>query len=90
MKTRAREWALEELLKARDKKQLKQQLQAEMRKRVKIDQECVDVTAEVKAELSSEHELGEALHKLDIEALDIKISYLKAMLIADSVDMGEK
>tara|TARA_R100000458_G_scaffold53853_1_gene56459 strand:- start:970 stop:1239 length:270 start_codon:yes stop_codon:yes gene_type:complete len=89
MKTRAREWALEELLKARDKKQLKQQVRAEMRKRAEIDQECV-ATAEVKAELSSEHELGEALHKLDIEALDIKISCLKAMLIADSVDMGEK
>lgn len=90
MKTRARQWVLEELLKARDKKQLKQQVQAEMRKRAEIDEECVDVTAEVKAELASEHEVGEALHKLDIEALDIKISCLKEMIIADSVDMQLK
>tara|TARA_Y100000361_G_scaffold142235_1_gene148082 strand:- start:4 stop:276 length:273 start_codon:yes stop_codon:yes gene_type:complete len=90
MKTRAREWVLEELLKAQDKKELKLQIQADMRKRAKIDQECVDVSDEVKAELASEHAVGEALRKLDIEALDVKISCLKEMIITDSVDMEVK
>ena len=85
MKTRAREWALDELLKAIDKKRLLLMALADNRKRAEIDQECVDVSDEVKEECASEHEVREVLNKLDIEALDIRISCLEEMLITNLI-----
>ena len=87
MKTRARELVLSELLEAIKEKERKITSLLRIRRRAEIDQECIDVTDEVKTELANEHEVFEALHELDIEALEIKISCLKAMILADSVDI---
>ena len=82
----SRELVLKELLKAREEKQKKLGFIPRMQEMAKIDQECVDIDDRVKAELASEQEVIEALHRLEIEALDVKISWLKDMIITNSVD----
>ena len=82
----SREVVLKELLKAREEKQKKLGFIPRMHEMAKIDQECVDVTDEVKAELASEHEVITALYKIEIDALDVKISWLEDMIITNSVD----
>ena len=82
----SREIVLKHLLKAREEKQKKLGFIPRMEEMAKIDQECVDVTDEVEAELASEHEVIKALHKIEIEALDVRISWLEDMIITNSVD----
>tara|TARA_B100000519_G_scaffold198646_1_gene208495 strand:+ start:218 stop:514 length:297 start_codon:yes stop_codon:yes gene_type:complete len=83
----SRKIVLKELLKAKDKKQMELGFIPRLKEMAKINQECVDVTDEVKAELASEHEVCEALHKMEIEALEVKISCLEEMIITNSVDL---
>ena len=82
----SREIVLKHLLKAREEKQKKLAFIRRMHEMAKIDLECVDIDDRVKAELASEHEVITALHRLEIEALDVKISWLKNMIITNSVD----
>ena len=81
MKSRAIEWALKELEEAREKRSLKMKVIADIRERAKFDQVCVDTSDEVKKDVASEHEFGEFLHRLEIDALDIKIESIGKMLI---------
>jgi len=86
MEIRARELVLNELSMAREEKQKKLGFIPRMQEMAKIDQECVDVTDEVKAELASLHEVSMALHRIEIKALDVRISWLEDMIITNSVD----